>query len=266
MTDNVMVTIANYTNPFEAEIAKSLLEDFGFEVVLLNERMMSMYSSIAGDMYMIELQVTSDKEAEAKRILTELEDSDYLNRILTSESALLEGHFQLTSGKHSSQYIEKIKLLQNPEATHNICKRMAERLADYDFDCVVGPAYGGIVLAFQTAYIMGKSFLFTQRKDCEMSIRSGFDLSQVKKVAIIEDILSTGGSVNEVLSCLQARGLEVTVIGVIVDRSGGKLQFNAPLESLLSIEIPAWEADECELCKAGVPLSRPGSSDKPIEK
>jgi orotate phosphoribosyltransferase len=264
MTENTLVTIANYTNPFEAEIAKSLLEDFGFEVVLLNERMMSMYSSIAGDMYMIELQVSSDKEAEAKRILTELEDSDYMHRILKGESALLEGHFQLTSGKHSGQYIEKIKLLQNPEATHNICKRMAERLADYDFDCVVGPAYGGIVLAFQTAYIMGKSFLFTQRVDGEMSIRSGFDLSKVKKVAIIEDILSTGGSVNEVISCIKAKGLEVVVIGVIVDRSGGVIQFPAPLESLLSLDIPAWEADECELCKTGVPLYRPGSSDKPI--
>jgi orotate phosphoribosyltransferase len=113
---------------------------------------------------------------------------------------------------------------------------------------------------------MGKSFLFTQRIDGEMSIRSGFDLSQVKKVAIIEDILSTGGSVNEVLTCLQAKGVEVAVIGVIVDRSGGKLQFDVPLESLLSVDIPAWEAEDCELCKAGVPLYRPGSSDKPIDK
>lgn len=262
MDNETMVTIANYTNPFEAGIAKSLLEDLGFEVVLLNERMMSMYSSIAGDMYMIELQVSAEHELEAKRILTELEDSDFVNHILKSEEALLEGHFQLTSGKHSGQYIEKIKLLQNPEATHDICKRMAERLADYEFDCVVGPAYGGIVLAFQTALVMHKSFIFTQRKDGEMSIRSGFDLSKLKKVAVIEDILSTGGSINEVLACLKENNIEVAVIGVLVDRSGGKLQFPAPLESLLCLEIPAWEADDCELCKQGIPLHRPGSSDK----
>ncbi len=262
MDNDVMVTIANYTNPFEAGIAKSMLEDFGFEVVLLNERMMSMYSSIAGDMYMIELQVLAEHELEAKKILTELEDSDYINHILKGEQALLEGHFQLTSGKHSGQYIEKIKLLQNPEATHDICKRMAERLSDYEFDCVVGPAYGGIVLAFQTAYILQKSFIFTQRKDGIMSIRSGFDLGKVKRVAVIEDILSTGGSINEVLTCLQDNGIDVAVIGVLVDRSGGKLQFPAPLESLLCIEIPAWEAQDCELCRQGVPLYRPGSSDK----
>ncbi|MDY0152249.1 MAG: orotate phosphoribosyltransferase [Candidatus Cloacimonas sp.] len=257
-----MVTIASYTNPFEAELAKSLLEDFGFAAVLLNERMMSMYSSIAGDMYMIELQVPSDVEDEAKRILTGLEDSDYITRILSSESALLEGHFQLTSGKHSQKYIEKIRVFQNPEATHNLCKRMATRLEGYEFDAIVGPAYGGIVLAFETAYLMGKSFLFTQRKDGEMCFRSGFDLSEIKRVAIIEDILTTGGSINEVISCLQERCLDIAVIGVLVDRSGGKLEFPAPLESLLYLDIPAFEAEECPMCKEGIPLVKPGSSDK----
>jgi orotate phosphoribosyltransferase len=174
----------------------------------------------------------------------------------------LEGHFSLTSGKHSSRYIEKIKVLQNPHAAHDLCKRLAARLEDYQFDCVVGPAYGGIVLAFETAYLLGKGFVFTQRKDDKMSIRSGFDLSRVRKVAIIEDILTTGGSVNEVIQCLSEAGIEVSVIGVLVDRSGGKIQFTAPLESLLSLEIPTWEADDCELCKQGVPLTKPGSSDK----
>ena len=262
MSENTMVTIASYTNPFEADLAKSLLEDFGFEVVLLNERMMSMYPSIAGDMYMIELQVPETEEEEAKRILTNLEDTDYVNHILTNEAALLEGHFLLTSGKHSNRYIEKIKVLQNPHAAHDLCKRLAKRLEDYEFDAVVGPAYGGIVLAFETAYLLGKGFLFTQRKDGIMSIRSGFDLHKIKKVAVIEDILSTGGSVREVMSCMANSGLEVVAIAVLVDRSGGKLEFGAPLESLFSIEIPAWEPAECELCKQGIPLVVPGSSDK----
>lgn len=257
-----LVTIASYANPFEAELAKSLLEDYGFDVVLQNERIMSIYPSIAGDMYMIQLQVPEDREEEAKRIITDLEDTDYVSRILSQENALLEGHFSLTSGKHSSRYIEKIKVLQNPHAAHDLCKRLAARLEDYQFDCVVGPAYGGIVLAFETAYLLGKGFVFTQRKDDKMSIRSGFDLSRVRKVAIIEDILTTGGSVNEVIQCLSEAGIEVSVIGVLVDRSGGKIQFTAPLESLLGLEIPTWEADDCELCKQGVPLTKPGSSDK----
>lgn len=264
MENSVLVTIASYANPFEAELAKSLLEDYGFEVQLLNERIMSLYPSIAGDMYMIQLQVKEDQEEEAKKILTDLEDTDYVSRILASEHALLEGHFSLTSGKHSSRYIEKIKVLQNPHAAHDLCKRLAARLEEYEFDCVVGPAYGGIVLAFETAYLMGKGFIFTQRKDDKMTIRSGFNLSEVKKVAIIEDILTTGGSVNEVISCLSEAGLETAVIGVLVDRSGGKIQFSAPLESLLNLEIPAWEPEDCPLCKEGIPLSKPGSSDKKL--
>jgi len=257
-----LITIASYANPFEAELAKSLLEDFGFEPVLLNERIMSMYPSIAGDMYMIQLQVPQSQEDEAKRILTNLEDTDYVSHILASENALLEGHFSLTSGKHSNHYIEKIKVLQNPHAAHDLCKRLAARLEDYEFDCVVGPAYGGIVLAFETAYLMEKGFIFTQRKDEKMVIRSGFDLSEVKKVAIIEDILTTGGSINEVIACLAEHNIEVAVIGVLVDRSGGKTEFPAPLESLLSLEIPTWEPENCELCQQGVPLTKPGSSDK----
>lgn len=262
MKDSQLVTIATYYSPFEAELAKSFLEEAGFDVVLQNERMMSMYSSFAGFMYMIELQVDTEYETEAKQVLVSLDDADYLRRILTSEKALLTGHFQLTSGKHSKHYIEKIRVFQNPEATHNICRKMAERLEAYEFDCIVGPAYGGIVLAFETAYLMHKSFLFTQRKDDKMIIRSGFDLSLVRKVAIIEDVLTTGGSVFEVIDCLQANNLEIAVIGIMVDRSSGNLIFPAPLESLLSMQIPAWEPDECELCKAGIPLSKPGSSDK----
>ncbi len=265
MDDNILVTVATFTNPFEAELAKSLLSDLGFEATLQNERMMSMYPSIAGDMYMIELQVFADQEEEVKHILTNLEDSDYITHILTNESALLDGHFQLTSGKHSGRYIEKIKVLQNPHAAHNLCKRLAKRLEDYDIDAVVGPAYGGIVLAFETAYLLCKSFLFTQRNNGIMSIRSGFDLSQIKRVAIIEDILSTGGSIREVVDCLVAAGLEVVVIAVLVDRSGGKLEFAAPLESLLCLNIPAWEPEDCELCKQGIPINKPGSSDKEVK-
>ena len=262
MEEKVIVTVATYTNLFEAELAKSLLEDSGFHPNLLNERMMGMYASIAGDMYKIELQVPESEEQEAKELITGLEDSDYVTRILQSEGALLDGHFQLTSGKHSNQYIEKIRILQNPEAAHNLCKRLAEHLVEYEFDAVVGPAYGGIALAFEVALIMKKNFLFTQRKDGEMTLRSGFDLSKLKKVAIVEDILTTGGSIEEVISCLENRGLEVVAVGVLVDRSGGKVQFSVPLESLFCIDIPAFNPDNCDACKQGLPLVKPGSSDK----
>ncbi|HPX10473.1 MAG TPA: phosphoribosyltransferase family protein, partial [Candidatus Cloacimonas sp.] len=101
-----------------------------------------------------------------------------------------------------------------------------------------------------------------QRKEGEMFIRSGFNLSSMQKIAIVEDILTTGGSIQEVISCVQNKDLEVVVIGVLVDRSGGKIEFSAPLETLLSLEIPAFEKENCNACKQGIPLSIPGSSDK----
>lgn len=260
--DATMVTIATFTDLFEAEMAKSLLEEAGFEVVLLNERMMSMYPSIAGDMYMMELQVQKDAEEEAGDFLKNLDDAYVCSKILKKEGALLEGHFSLTSGKHSDRYIEKIKVLQNPEATHTLCKRLAARLQEYDFDTVIGPAYGGIVLAYDVARIMGKKFVFCQRKDGEMSFRAGFDLGSVKKAVVIEDILSTGGSINEVLALLQQERIEAVAIGLLVDRSAVGLEFGIPLEALLSLEIPMWDPEACELCKLEVPLQKPGSSDK----
>jgi orotate phosphoribosyltransferase len=257
-----LVTIATFTDNFEAEMAKAFLEEAGFEVFLQNERFQSMYASMAGDMYQIELQVFADAEEEAGGLLNDLDDSYLTSRILTNEAALLEGHFLLTSGNHSNRYVEKIRILQNPEATFTLCKLLAERLKDYDFDTVIGPAYGAIVLAFEVARILGKGFIFSQRKDDRMTIRSGFDLSKVKKAVIIEDIVSTGGSVMEVLACARENSIDVAAIGVLVDRSGGKLDPGLPVESLLSLDIPLWNPQECELCKVGVALSKPGSSDK----
>jgi orotate phosphoribosyltransferase len=257
-----LVTIATFTGVFEAEMAKTFLEEAGFEVYLQNERFQSMYASIAGDMYQIELQVFAEFEDEATGLLNDLDDSYLASRILKKEKALLEGHFQLTSGNHSNQYIEKIRVLQNPEATHTLCKRLAQRLSEYDFDTVIGPAYGAIVLAFEVARILGKRFVFTQRNEGSMVFRSGFDLQDTQKAVVIEDIVSTGGSLAEVLSCASQRGIEVVAVGLLVDRSGGKLDPGVPVESLLSMDIPLWRPEECELCKLEVPLIKPGSSDK----
>lgn len=257
-----LVTIATFTDLFEAEMAKGFLEDAGFVAYLQNERILSIYPSMAGNMYMIQLQVLAEAEEEAKHLIHNLDDAYVTTEILKNEGALLEGHFLLTSGNHSNRYIEKIKVLQNPDATATLCKRLASRLEEYDFDTVIGPAYGGLVLAFEVARFLGKKFIFTQRKDGEMSFRSGFDLQKVGKAVIIEDILSTGGSINEVLACTKEKGIEVVAIGLLVDRTAGKLDFGIPLESLLSLEVPIWDPENCELCKLEIPLVKPGSSDK----
>jgi orotate phosphoribosyltransferase len=224
--------------------------------------MMATYPSMAGDMYRVELQVADTDSEKAAEIIESLNDTSFVTELLKSENALLEGHFLLTSGKHSNKYIEKIRILQNPEVAFSICKRIASRIEDKEFDAVVGPAYGGIALAFEVARIMGKDFIFTQRKEEKMMIRSGFDLTNIKKVAIIEDIVTTGGSVIEVTECLKSLNIEVIVIAAIVDRSGGKVDFGYPFESLMSIAVPTWLPEECEMCQAGEALVKPGSSDK----
>lgn len=257
-----LVTIAKYHDNFEAGLAKAFLEDHGLKAFLTNELAFSMAPGILPERFYIELQVSSQDENRARDLLEGQLNSADIRSLLTQEQAVLEGHFVLTSGRHSGMYVEKIKVLQNPEATNLVCEKLVEILQPYEFDTVVGPAYGGIVLAFETARIAGKSFIFTQRKDEAMTIRGGFDLSETRKAVVVEDIVTTGGSVKEVLACLQVRGIEVLAVAAIVDRSGGKVDFGVPFISLLELDIPTWEPETCPLCKEGVPLSKPGSSDK----
>jgi len=256
------IILETYTSSFEAELAKGLLEENGIPVELKNELFNSIYPTFAGDMFKLELCVPQEQAETARQVLDTCMDGFCANKVLMEEGALLEGHFLLTSGRHSSRYIEKIKILQNPEQASTLCNLLAERLAGLEYDAVVGPAYGGIALAFEVARQTGKKFIFTQRKDEVMSIRSGFDLEGIKNAVVIEDIVTTGGSVVEVIACLKSLSLNVVAVGAIVDRSGGKTDFGCEFIPLLTLDIPSWEADGCELCKAGIPLIKPGSSDK----
>lgn len=256
------ITIAKFENIFEADLARSLLIDNGFDVNLLNERVVSLAPGIASSRLCLELQVPESQEDAAKAILFDSANSSDTETLLKNEGAILEGHFKLTSGRHSNLYIEKIRLLQNPLLAKTLCSRLADLITDLDIDCVVGPAYGGIALAFEVASILDKSFVFSQRKDGEMTIRSGFDLSGIKKAVVIEDIVTTGGSVKEVIQCLKDREIEVSMVGALVDRSGGIVDFGVPFVSLLQLDIPTFDPEDCPLCKSGVPITKPGSSDK----
>ncbi|MGB4309621.1 MAG: orotate phosphoribosyltransferase [Candidatus Cloacimonadaceae bacterium] len=256
------ITIAKFENIFEADLARSLLIDNGFDVNLLNERVVSLAPGIASSRLCLELQVPESQEDAAKAILFDSANSSDTETLLKNEGAILEGHFKLTSGRHSNLYIEKIRLLQNPLLAKTLCSRLADLITDLDIDCVVGPAYGGIALAFEVASILDKSFVFSQRKDGEMTIRSGFDLSGIKKAVVIEDIVTTGGSVKEVIQCLRDREIEVSMVGALVDRSGGTVDFGVPFVSLLQLDIPTFDPEDCPLCKSGIPITKPGSSDK----
>lgn len=256
------ILIKTYDNNFEADLAKGLLEENGIPVKLNNEIFNSIYATFAGDMFHLELWVPEDLAETANELLEAGQDGFFAQKVLQETGALMEGHFQLTSGLHSDRYIEKIRILQNPQQASDLCKLLANHFATEEFEAVVGPAYGGIALAFEVARQLGKQFIFTQRKDEKMTIRSGFDISELKYAIVIEDIVTTGSSTKEVISCLQDLGIKVIGVGAIVDRSDGSVDFGCPFFPLLTLDLPAWEKDNCELCKAGIQLTIPGSSDK----
>lgn len=185
-----------------------------------------------------------------------------ITEILKETKAVLQGHFLLTSGRHSEYYVEKIKIINNPKFVSILCEKLSELLKDYECDVIVGPAYGGIVLAYEVAKQLNKKFVFTQRKDEKMTIRSGFDINPGDKAIIIEDIITTGGSVKEVIDLLTSKDIKVSAVACIVDRSGGNAKFDYPLIPLHSMSIESWEADNCPLCKNNIPLIKPGASDK----
>jgi orotate phosphoribosyltransferase len=179
--------------------------------------------------------------------------------------ALLQGHFKLTSGKHSEWYFEKIRLIEKPASLEKIVDLLVEKIEGEvsDFDYVVSPAYGAIAIGFLAALKLGKKFAFSQRADEKMSIRSGFSALDGSRAVIVEDILTTGGSIQEVVACLKERQVTIAGIYVLGDRTGGAVPIEGkPVGSLLALKVEAFEPDACPFCKRGLPLTKPGASDK----
>jgi orotate phosphoribosyltransferase len=196
--------------------------------------------------------------------MSPMSDEAILELFKRSE-ALLHGHFKLTSGKHSEWYFEKIRLIEKPAALEKIVDLLAEKIkADgLDFEYVVSPAYGAIAIGFLTALKLGKKFAFTQRVEEKMSFRSGFSGIDGSRAVIVEDILTTGGSIQEVVACLKERRCAVPGIYVLVDRTGGAVPIEGkPVGALLALKIEAFEPAACPFCKNGIPLVKPGASDK----
>lgn len=191
--------------------------------------------------------------------------SELILNLFKESQALLKGHFKLTSGKHSDTYFEKIKLIERPAVLEKIIDLLVEEIKkdNPEFDYVVSPAYGGIAIGFLTALKLNKFFAFSQRVEEKMTVRSGFAGLPGRRAIIVEDILTTGGSVQEVLECLKA--MEVTVAGIycLVDRSAGQVLIEGkPVRSLLALKVSAYEPEACPLCQQGLPLVKPGASDK----
>ena len=184
---------------------------------------------------------------------------------LRESGALLEGHFLLASGRHSAQYIEKFRLLEQPRLTSRLCAEIARRFENDGIECVIGPVTGGIILAFEVARILGVRAVYAERADDgkNFALRRGFALKPNEKCLIVEDIVTTGGSAQKVVELTRANDGKVVGVGLLVDRSNGALQIDAPrIESLLQMQVESWAPDEepAWLSEKYGPAHKPGTT------
>lgn len=182
--------------------------------------------------------------------------------LLKKSGAYLEGHFLLTSGLHSPAYIEKFELLQHPDYCDKFCETIAESFADTPFTVVLGPAIGGIILAYGVARARGKGTrgIFMEREEGQLKLRRGFQIHENDRILVVEDVVTTGKSVFEVWDALGEQDQKKVVgLGYLIDRSGGKVVFPMKSIPVLAIDLPTYSPESCPLCAKGVPLTKRGS-------
>lgn len=189
-------------------------------------------------------------------------------KMLEETQAVLHGHFLLTSGLHSPMYVEKFNVLQHPKYTEKLCQEIARRYADDHIELVVGPTTGGILLAHETGKALNTRAIFTERDNGKMTLKRGFQIPAGTRVLVVEDIVTTGGSVKEVMGVVREHGGQVIGVGLLVDRSGDKVDFGVRTEALLNLNVPTYKAADCPLCKEGKLLTKRGSTGKnnPVKK
>ena len=183
--------------------------------------------------------------------------------LLVQTGAIMDGHFLLTSGLHSPHYVEKFNVLQHPAYTAQLCAAMAEKFKGANIETVVGPVTGGILLAHETGKALGTRAIFTERVDGKMTFRRGFSLRAGERVLIVEDIVTTGGSIKEVIEVVKAAGAVPVAVSMLVDRSGGKADFgDVPSTAPLTMDVETYSPDTCPLCAKGVPMTKRGRTGK----
>ncbi|MDP2183278.1 MAG: orotate phosphoribosyltransferase [Actinomycetota bacterium] len=177
---------------------------------------------------------------------------------LSAAGALLSGHFVLTSGRHSATYVQCARILEDPALTTRLAEDIAERFRDDAIDLVAAPAVGGIVIGFAVAQALGVKFIFSEREQGEMRFRRAFQVPENARVLIVEDVVTTGGSVAEVIELVRAANGIAVGVASIIDR-GGEKRFSTEFRPLLRLEVESWEANSCGLCASGVDITSPGS-------
>ena len=177
--------------------------------------------------------------------------------IFEESKAILDGHFALTSGRHSDRYLEKFNLLQWPTYTEQICKLMADFGRDFSPKTVAGPTTGGVLLAYEVARQLGLRGIFCEPDESGgRSFQRGFKLEPGEEVLVVDDIVTTGGSLIETVEAVEKAGGKTVAIAALADRTDGAVELPVPFFSALSIDIPSWEVPDCPKCKIGMPLTQ----------
>jgi orotate phosphoribosyltransferase len=190
--------------------------------------------------------------------------ADSILELFRSTGAYLEGHFRLSSGLHSAVYLQCALVLQHPAAAEKLGRLLAEKLRELapgKIDLVVSPALGGLIIGHETARALGVRFLFTERDPAgkQMLLRRGFQVAPGETAVVVEDVITTGGSTQDVIRTLTAAGVNVPAAGSVIDRSGGRADVGVPRVALATLEMAAHYPEECPLCRLGIPVVKPGS-------
>ncbi|MBI4436704.1 MAG: orotate phosphoribosyltransferase [Candidatus Omnitrophica bacterium] len=180
-------------------------------------------------------------------------------QLFKETGAYLTGHFELTSGRHSGAYFQCALLLQHPALSEKLCKMLADRFRGKGATVVIGPAVGGIIVSFEVARQLGARSLYTERENGVLRLRRNFEIRKGEKVLVVEDVVTTGGSTQEVISLARSEEGEVIGVGALVDRSGGEARYDVPFEPLLRLQVESFSKGECPLCREKIPLTKPGS-------
>jgi orotate phosphoribosyltransferase len=178
-----------------------------------------------------------------------------VDALLRSTGALMSGHFKLASGRHSDTYIEKFRIMENPAATEALCGMIADHFRPQGVQVVVGPAMGGVILAYETARQLGVRDIFAEKDvQGQLYFDRGFVIEPGKPVLLVDDVQTTGGSVKRVLSLLHESNANVIGVGCLIDRTNGGIDFGVPFFACHSMDIPSYAADDCPLCAKGIEL------------
>ena len=180
--------------------------------------------------------------------------------LLREVGALMDGHFRLSSGRHSPVYVEKFRLLQHPEHTEQLCRLIADRFRDDRPELVAGPTTGGIILSYEVARLLGLRSIFAEKTDGlpgqgGRDFQRGFQVRPDERTLIVDDVLTTGGSVREVIDAVRRAHGDPIGVGVLVDRSGNRTEFGVPLFACVELDLPTYNENACPLCDTGVPLT-----------